>query len=87
MSGLHSSGSHLFYKKKKKKAVDQLKKPQHPLQSAIHRKHIPQFRCFRLQAIKAHGTRHPPTPISKLCSVEIHHTQAKHEILIACVRR
>ena len=74
-------------KKKKKKVVDQLKKPQHPLQSAIHRKHIPQFRCFRLQAIKAHGTRHPPTPISKLCSVEIHHTQAKHEILIACVRR
>ena len=52
------------------------------LQSAIHRKHIPQFRSFRLQAIKAHGTRHPPTPISKLCSVEIYHKHAKHEIFL-----
>lgn len=39
----------------------------HNLQAPIHRQHIPQLQSFCLQAIKAHGTRHPPTPISKLC--------------------
>lgn len=37
------------------------------LQAPVHRQHVLQLQSFCLQAIKCHRTRHPPTPISKLC--------------------
>lgn len=55
------------------------------LQAPVHRQHVLQLQSFCLQAIKCHRTRHPPTPISKLCKeikIWVHAALAKRYFCI-----